>query len=558
MRANKHVLLWTSLGTLLLLGWAAYDENALREWRRLQRRYAEALPPEQRADFAVQLRQIVVPALDVADRCVSCHLGMAPGEPGIAGDPVFAPHPRVPHDPSGFGCTPCHGGQGRATVKSDAHGEVAHWPEPMLPPRFAHAGCGTCHTHLAVPSLDALARGRDLVERYDCLACHAVDGRGGTLRTLGAGGMAGPDLSTAGIVGYDGGWYEHHLAARRAASGGPWAESFAAIDADDLAAIDVFLSARVGAPGLVESKATFHTLGCRGCHSIGGVGGDDGPDLTREGQKNPGLLDFSHVPGGSTLGDWLAEHFRAPAKLVPGSAMPYLGLTEEQIESLTFYMLSLRRSEFPEAFWPRDRILAERFGKREFAADGATLFGTFCAACHGAAGQGMRYPGMPAFPAIGNREFLERASDDFLRQTILHGRPGRRMPAWGEKEGGLTAGDVEAVIAHLRATAGGVAAIPDSRPRRWVRGDAAEGERLYAANCASCHGAAGEGGEGPALANRVLLAAATDTYLVETIRAGRTGTAMAAFGDPSPARRTLSDDEIDSIVAHIRSWEGDG
>jgi hypothetical protein len=33
---------------------------------------------------------------------------------------------------------------------------------------------------------------------------------------------------------------------------------------------------------------------------------------------------------------------------------------------------------------------------------------------------------------------------------------------------------------------------------------------------------------------------------------------MAAFGDPSPARRTLSDDEIDSIVAHIRSWEGDG
>ena len=120
MRANKHLLLWTSLGTLLLLGWAAYDENALREWRRLQRRYAEALPPEQRADFAVQLRQIVVPALDVADRCVSCHLGMAPGEPGIPADPVFAPHPRVPHDPSGFGCTPCHGGLAHGRSRGEA------------------------------------------------------------------------------------------------------------------------------------------------------------------------------------------------------------------------------------------------------------------------------------------------------------------------------------------------------------------------------------------------------------------------------------------------------
>ena len=31
-----------------------------------------------------------------------------------------------------FGCTSCHGGQGWAVDTADAHGEVAHWEEPLL------------------------------------------------------------------------------------------------------------------------------------------------------------------------------------------------------------------------------------------------------------------------------------------------------------------------------------------------------------------------------------------------------------------------------------------
>ncbi len=49
-----------------------------------------------------------------------------------------------------------------------------------------------------------------------------------------------------------------------------------------------------------------------------------------------------------------------------------------------------------------DRVRAEKLSEREFATDGATLYGTFCAACHGQGGEGMRYPGMAPFPAIGN------------------------------------------------------------------------------------------------------------------------------------------------------------
>lgn len=553
MRSNKLLLLITSLATLAALGAAAWQENVRREWRVIQARYKAALPPQAAEGFGIQLRQIVIPAMNTTDRCVSCHVGMAPGESAIDGDRLFGKHPPVAHEPSDYGCVVCHGGQGRATDRDDAHGDAPHWPTPMIPRRFSHAGCGSCHTHLAVPDAGQLARGRVIFERADCLACHRMDGRGGTLRPGGAAGPDGGDLSASGAKA--GSWYAPHLEKHLAAASGPWKESFGPLPEDDRAALDTFLASRLGAPGLVESKAFFHARGCRGCHKIGGVGGDDGPDLTREGEKDPGRLDYAHVPGGRNLSSWLAEHFREPAAVVSGSAMPRLGLDEDQIDTLVFYMMSLRRSNLPEAFWPKDRILAERFGAREFAVDGATLFGSFCAACHGARGEGMRYAGSPAFPAIGNPDFLALASDDFVRQTVTHGRPGRRMTAWGEKEGGLRPAEIDAVVAYLRAL-GGTPHAPDPKPPRWVRGDAAAGERSYAANCAVCHGARGEGKEGPALSNPVLLANATDTYLVETVHRGRSNTSMPAFTTSSSTRQTLEDVDIESIVAFMRTWEG--
>lgn len=553
MHANKLLLLLTSLGTLGLLAMAAYRETVGREWRRIQRTYAAALPAEQAREFRVQLRQLYVPALHATDRCISCHVGMAPGETAVAGKPMFAGHPNVVHEPGDLGCVSCHGGQGRATERADAHGTVAHWPHPMLPRRFVQAGCGSCHTHLAVPRAAALGRGRELLERHDCLTCHELDGRGGTLRPGTAAGLVAPSLSRVGATGWRRDWYDEHLARRAAAADGAWRTAFGAVPDADRAAMEEALASAVGAPRLVEAKAIFHSLGCRGCHKVAGAGGDDGPDLTRVGERDPGQLDFSRVRGEHSLAGWLVEHFRAPATVVPGSAMPQLGLGEDEIEQLTLYMLSLRRTDRPDALWPKDRVRAERFGEREFATDGATLYGTFCAACHGPTGEGMRYPGMAAFPAIGNADFLAVASDRFLTETVTHGRPGRRMPAWGE--GGLRPAEIRSVVAHVRTFAGGAPAPADAEPSRWVVGDTATGARLYGDACASCHGSAGEGREGPALANASFLAAATDTYLVETIRRGRRGTSMPGFGAASPTHRLLSDEEIRDVVSLLRSWE---
>ena len=421
----------------MLLVMASIQEGFFQEWQKAQSRYRSASKGGQTSEFPVQLRQIVVPSLSAVDRCVSCHVGMTPGDEGFAGEVLFRQHSNVVHNPSDFGCVACHGGQGRATDAAAAHGTAAHWPSPMLPGKYVYAGCGGCHTHLAVSNIEKIRRGEALVERYDCLACHIVDGRGGTLRPGSSQEMAAIDLSRIGMKGFEPGWNERHLEKHYGAQEGFWKYSYGPVSPGEVDQINEYLSTLVGAPGLIKAKALFHSLGCRGCHKVGGVGGNDGPDLTQAGQKDPGLLDFSNIPGEHTVANWMAYHLRFPARIVPGSQMPYFGLSQPEIEMLTYYTLSLRRSRVPEAFWPRDRIQAERFDRREFAVDGRTLFGTFCAACHGLNGEGMRYAGMPSFPAIGNPDFLAAASDTFLLENIRKGRPGRRMPSWETMEGGL-------------------------------------------------------------------------------------------------------------------------
>ncbi len=548
MRKNKYLLLISSLGSLALLIVAAVEEQRT-EWRHIQRGARLEGEP-----IPIRLRQVVNPTLGAADRCVSCHVAMNGGEQGVVGSKPLVPHPRVPHDPSEFGCTVCHGGQGRATTRADAHGEAPFWPEPMLPRKFSYAGCGACHVGSKVPHAELLARATAAFERLDCLACHRVDGRGGTIRPNGT-GMEGPDLSAAGIRGYDRDWYRKHVEKSLRETTGPWRTSFSSIPSEDLHLLELYLDTRIGASLWMEAKATFLSRGCLGCHKVSGVGGDEGPDLTRAGLRDPGQTPFSGVPGARTLANWFSEHLRSPAAVVTGSQMPPVISSEREIELLTFYTLSLRRKDLPSVFLPRDRTRVEKLGEREFSTDGATLFRAFCSGCHGTDGLGLRTLGIQYFPSIAHPDLLRWVSDEFLLETIRRGRPGRKMPAWGEIQGGLRPEEIREVAAYLRKL-GKTPQAPDTRPARWVKGDVESGRRLFAAACAGCHGANGEGGEGPALRNPVLLATATDTFLVETISRGRRGTSMEGFLTPSPARRTLSASEVEDIVSYLRSWEG--
>ena len=551
MKKNKYLLLISSAASLILLLGAAVDENFLRDWRRIQ---AQGHGDE--GPIPVQLRQVVNRNLGVADRCVTCHVTMGPGEQSVRGHAAMVPHKPVVHDPAEHGCTVCHGGQGQATEKADAHGNVHFWPEPMLPKAMSQAGCGSCHTALEVPTKDSYHKAVSTFERLDCYACHRADGKGGTLRPD-KGGMEGPDLSRVGITGYDAAWHDKHVAKLESGAPGPWKSAFQPVGEADQAALKTFLHTRVAAPNLISAKSVFHSAGCLGCHKVSGVGGDDGPELTRVGFKDPGQVAFTHVPGDGTMSNWMAEHFRSPASVVVGSQMPPAALSEDDIQQLTMYTLSLRRRELRDQYLPKDRIQAAKFGAREFTTDGATIYGAFCAGCHGADGQGRRLAGLVSFPSIANPDFLAIAPEKLVEQTVQHGRPGRRMPGW-LKPDGLRPAEVQAVIAHLRVLAGGVEPEPDPHiaSQRWIRADAAHGKRIFESTCAGCHGAQGKGGEGPALNNKVLQDFATDTYLVETIRRGRRGTAMAAFAEPSPVRPALDASDIEAVVAYLRTLQG--
>jgi len=73
------------------------------------------------------------------------------------------------------------------------------------------------------------------------------------------------------------------------------------------------------------------------------------------------------------------------------------------------------------------------------------------------------------------------------------------------------------------------------------------GAKLYGRNCASCHGEKGDGGIGIPLALPSFQAGISDDYLRKTIQIGRPGRVMPAF-------TSLSGDEVEAIVRHVRSW----
>jgi cytochrome c oxidase cbb3-type subunit 3 len=185
------------------------------------------------------------------------------------------------------------------------------------------------------------------------------------------------------------------------------------------------------------------------------------------------------------------------------------------------------------------------------APDGGELFSQHCAVCHGQAGRGG--VGTP----LALESFLSGVSDEYLAKTIRNGRPGRVMPAFRT----LSDAQVAAIVRHVRSWSESPAPAEDLTP---VAGDPVRGAELFAAHCASCHGADGEGGHGtgvtfsrardlpiipPALNNRGFLAAASDRMIRTTIETGREGTPMPGFGE------ILSASEIDAVTSFIRSFQ---
>jgi uncharacterized membrane protein len=75
-------------------------------------------------------------------------------------------------------------------------------------------------------------------------------------------------------------------------------------------------------------QAAFASNSCISCHSIGGVGGHTGPDLTHESRRHPDVA-------------WQIQHLKNPASTTPGSTMPpYDDLPASQLKALAAFLVT--------------------------------------------------------------------------------------------------------------------------------------------------------------------------------------------------------------------------
>ncbi|MBN2582187.1 MAG: c-type cytochrome [Planctomycetes bacterium] len=415
MRENRLYILviLLCLGVVALVV-AALRQEQTRTWRWYQaefiRRTKADLPArlervsdeKLRADMiaaadrivaeGIELRQIYVPELGQVSRCVSCH--EASTEPLVARTEFpWKRHPEPYleahwHPFEQYGCVVCHGGNGRATEATAAHGEEGVGEMPRRKDEFAQAACGKCHRASEIDGAPAWNRGRYLAEDRGCSGCHDFGEAIAATRT-------GPPLTGLGSKTSED-WLVSWLMqpeAFRPRTRMPRPR----LDAREAAAIARVLlaerSQRVDAvAGYLKAAARMDwsrserrgrelaegASGCTTCH--------DWPRLKRRG--------FHPVPGWRMIGPdldrsgnkmtlpYVAALLADPQTVMPGTMMPQFEYPESDRLGIAAFVVGLGSSRNRPA--REEAAASPTAAERELATAAMNRLG--CAACHG--GQG--------------------------------------------------------------------------------------------------------------------------------------------------------------------------
>jgi len=245
------------------------------------------------------------------------------------------------------------------------------------------------------------------------------------------------------------------------------------------------------------------------------------PNLTTAldpGQRSS-LLNFLVAPDGQRL-------FQTSCSSCHGNSVSFTG-TEDNLRNL----ISTGGQHLEMPAWKEKLSTAEIDVLAKYVVDpnanpdGKQAFDQYCVTCHG--------------DRIPQASTIEEAQD-----IITTGGSHRTMPVWGSI---LTSEQLNALIEYTYQAGQGSALVG--------------GQPLFQQNCASCHGSLGEGGPNPAKPGSFIVAITTSEFLKTrndaTLRAiisqGQPSSGMspfaAAYGGP------LDDNQIDAIVAYLRSWE---
>lgn len=321
------------------------------------------------------------------DRCESCHIGI--NQAGFENAPnPYKTHPQrelllAKHPPEKFGCTTCHQGQGPAVNSPEqAHGEVAHWAEPLLRGEKVQASCIKCHINVRkMTAAPTIARGEKLFEELGCHGCHLSEGYedlqkvGPYLRLIRAKDdpswmvrwVTNPHLFHAktrmpnfmfqpneaeAIVAYlrdaSKGDSEQWLASRPEPTG---------IDPNN--------------PALVaRGKELVDSIGCRGCH---GFAEGESPALL--GENKDIVPNLSHIAE-KTDARWMYYWIKGPRNFSPVARMPSLRLSDDEAKAIVSFLLTLGEKH-------QTAGLEERLSEPQTIARGKTLVRKYgCFGCH--------------------------------------------------------------------------------------------------------------------------------------------------------------------------------
>ncbi len=193
---------------LIFLGIVFY-RSLNPEWKKYQSEFKKIvekkLGPEVAKKIDFGIKQIWNPDImgsNVADRCITCHMGVE--IKGLESEDipvVFRTHPNPngitdKHPIEKFGCTSCHGGQPQALTTKQAHaGKGIRWLWPTYTREMQkkykieenrlvmiQINCNHCHRFdKETPGMDYINLAKQIVQEKNCRQCHVIDGYGGNI-----------------------------------------------------------------------------------------------------------------------------------------------------------------------------------------------------------------------------------------------------------------------------------------------------------------------------------------------------------------------------------------
>ena len=177
-------------------------------------------------------------------------------------------------------------------------------------------------------------------------------------------------------------------------------------------------------------------------------------------------------------------------------------------------------------------------------AQGRVAFADNCAPCHGAGGGGAK-----GYPNLDDDDWLWGGKLAAIEQTIRHGaRSGDKddhegnMPAFG-RGGILKADQISAVASYVRSLSG----LPTEK-----NADLALGKKVFADNCAVCHGPEGKGNRqvgAPNLTDKIWLYGPDKATIMQGVQNGRGGVMPAWQG-------RLSEPIIKALTVYVYTFGG--